>query len=622
MPALVAWNYHIEVIFYCFSTYAAPFFNVVCILFALTLLNRLLVRYVPRFSLTAAELVIIYVMLSLQGALCSHNMMQILIGTICYPAAYARPENGWQELFVERLPEWLFIRRESVYHDFYLGNSTYWTWEHLSGWLMPALSWSIFCTALLLTMYCLARLLRRRWIHQERLSYPVVQLPLALASQPRALLGSRMFWAGATVAALLSLSAGLHELYPAVPAAPIGRYSMDKMFTEPPWTVLRGMRWGIYPWALGIFFLMPLDLAFSAFLFYVLFCAERVLGAYTGWSSAGGYPWSTDRAFGAYIGLLFMGLWVGRQHFAGVVTDALAFWRRVGPGQERGERLALWGAIAGIAYLTWFATQVGITVWVALAFFLLYFALAIMMTRIRAEMGFPTHDLHYMAPPQTFTRLLPPQTYGVPNLVGFASFWWFNRVLASHPMPHMLEGYKMTTETNGSMVALRRGVIIAAIVAPLLVFLIVPHYYYQYGAASGRVNTWGTQFGREGFTMLEGWLRRVDRLDRGHWWATLVGFGIVLVLGAARVRLIGWPLHPLSYALSNSWGVEQLWLCLLIAAMIKGALLRWGGLRAYRQWIPFFLGLTLGDFLMGGFWNLSGLAFDFRPYDFWPGIIK
>ncbi len=51
-------------------------------------------------------------------------------------------------------------------------------------------------------------------------------------------------------------------------------------------------------------------------------------------------------------------------------------------------------------------------------------------------------------------------------------------------------------------------------------------------------------------------------------------------------------------------------------------MLRAGGLPLYRRWVPFFLGLTLGDFVAGSLWNLAGLALDHHLYDFWPGEIK
>ena len=52
------------------------------------------------------------------------------------------------------------------------------------------------------------------------------------------------------------------------------------------------------------------------------------------------------------------------------------------------------------------------------------------------------------------------------------------------------------------------------------------------------------------------------------------------------------PFHPVGYAVSSSWSLSLLWLPLLIAWIIKSVLLRYGGLRAYRQAMPFFAPVT------------------------------
>ncbi|MBI2297413.1 MAG: hypothetical protein HYU66_00425, partial [Armatimonadetes bacterium] len=69
MPLLVAWNYHVEVVFYCFATYAAPFYNVVFVTFVLSFANLAVKRWAPRYALRPGELITVYVMLSMQGAL-------------------------------------------------------------------------------------------------------------------------------------------------------------------------------------------------------------------------------------------------------------------------------------------------------------------------------------------------------------------------------------------------------------------------------------------------------------------------------------------------------------------------------------------------------------------------
>ena len=55
---------------------------------------------------------------------------------------------------------------------------------------------------------------------------------------------------------------------------------------------------------------------------------------------------------------------------------------------------------------------------------------------------------------------------------------------------------------------------------------------------------------------------------------------------------------------------------LFIAWGLKGLTLRYGGLPTYRRFVPFFLGLILGDCVMGSLWALIGLALNTRTYNF------
>jgi hypothetical protein len=41
------------------------------------------------------------------------------------------------------------------------------------------------------------------------------------------------------------------------------------------------------------------------------------------------------------------------------------------------------------------------------------------------------------------------------------------------------------------------------------------------------------------------------------------------------------------------------------------------GSGAYRQAMPFFVGLILGQVLVGSAWHLLGLALDIVPYSYW-----
>ena len=62
----------------------------------------------------------------------------------------------------------------------------------------------------------------------------------------------------------------------------------------------------------------------------------------------------------------------------------------------------------------------------------------------------------------------------------------------------------------------------------------------------------------------------------------------------------------------------MLWVCLLISSTVKWLVLRNSGWQTYRKLVPFFLGLTLGDFMVGSLWTLLGLGLKMKTYDFWP----
>ena len=55
-------------------------------------------------------------------------------------------------------------------------------------------------------------------------------------------------------------------------------------------------------------------------------------------------------------------------------------------------RLAVAGLLAGLVFLTAFSYRAGMSLWVIPIFFGIYFLLAIMIARLRAELGFLVHE--------------------------------------------------------------------------------------------------------------------------------------------------------------------------------------------------------------------------------------
>ena len=70
---------------------------------------------------------------------------------------------------------------------------------------------------------------------------------------------------------------------------------------------------------------------------------------------------------------------------------------------------------------------------------------------------------------------------------------------------------------------------------------------------------------------------------------------MVLLSGCACAARF--PFHPLGYCIGP--GLIWHWSPFFIAWLLKLVILRYGGLRFYRRALPFFLGLVLGDYVLG-----------------------
>ena len=84
-----------------------------------------------------------------------------------------------------------------------------------------------------------------------------------------------------------------------------------------------------------------------------------------------------------------------------------------------------------------------------------------------------------------------------------------------------------------------------------------------------------------------------------------------------RLRWIWLPFHPVAYPFGNSFTLQWLWFSFFISWLAKWLILKHGGLGMFRRLTPFFLGLILGEFVIGGGWTIIGLIMQIPVYVFW-----
>jgi hypothetical protein len=75
---------------------------------------------------------------------------------------------------------------------------------------------------------------------------------------------------------------------------------------------------------------------------------------------------------------------------------------------------------------------------------------------------------------------------------------------------------------------------------------------------------------------------------------------------------VWFPFHIAGYAVSTTYTMNVFWFSIFTASVAKWATLNFGGFRAYRKFLPFFLGLALGECVVTMFWGTMTMVLD-RP---------
>ncbi len=622
IPLNAMWLILSEIMWYSGEpTTLSLFYNVIFILTLLTIGNGLIKRWRPGWALDAGELLVVYVMLCIASALAGHDMLQILVPIMSHMDRFEPIERRYGEI-MEHIPEWLAVTDARALQSAYIGQESIFDRANYEPWLAPLFWWSLFVFALLAVMGGINLFFRKQWTENEKLSYPILQVPTMLTTQAKDLIYSRGFWIGFGIAAFIDLMNGLNALNPMLPAIPIVHVmNLQQFFPEPPWNAIGPAHVSFYPFAIGMSFFMPLDLAFSAWFFFFMWMGVRVFAAHIGMHGMVGFPFVDEQTAGGYYAIAFMALWISRGHLKRLLWMLLGKEvEDVTADDQREARIGLLLTAGGAAGLFYFCWAAGMSAWVIILFFVLYFMTAFSITRMRAELGPPSHDLHNIGPDKQITRFFDVNWMRRRNPVDIAMFGFlsaFTRAYRSHPMPHGMEALRIAQRRNMSSMRMMGAMGVATVAGTICAFFAMLWVFNRYGA-SAQVLGPGEFFGREAWDHIHILFTAPPRHQTANLTAVLIGLVVCLGLAVLRLNLTWWVFHPVGFAISGSWSMQQLWLCIFIGWLIKLLLLKYGGNKAYRYAVPFFIGLILGDFMVGSLWNIYGIVMETQVYHFWP----
>jgi len=593
-----------------FSTPAAVFLFFVLVFVA----NGLLRAVSERLALTSGELLVVFVMMVVACAIPTMGLTAYLLSQIAAPFYYAAPENQWAEILLPCLPEWLYpedpLAIKWLYEGVPAGESIPW-----GAWALPLLHWSAFLLVLYFVMICAMVLLRRQWVENERLIYPLTHLPLAMVegeARPgftNPILRNGWLWSGFAIPFLLGSYTGLTRYVPGLP--PFEVVTSLKIFRGAGTIILRLS----FP-MIGFSYLLSTSVALSLWLFNLLTTFERCtlrmvgyegfekLGTYSG---SGGGPLLVHQSQAALYVLAIFGLWVARRHLKQVVLKAFGRGKEVDDSDEiMSYRQAFWGMAGGLVYMTFWLNRSGMDLWVAALLVVMSMATFLGVTRIVAAGGV-AETRSPMPAPTALMSAVGPANLGPGNLTSLGMTYIWMGDIRTFVMASVANGLKLISDLKGG----RKRVIFWAIALAIVVTLVASVWStmaigYTYGGANA--NQW---FFERGPCLPFHYAASVIKTPTGPslpgWLFTGIGAAVMAVLLVLHHRFVWWPVHPLGFPIASIWLTNQLWFSIFLAWAVKVMVLRYGGADLYKRTRYFFLGLILGQYTASGVWIVIDL---------------
>jgi len=316
--------------------------------------------FIPK-PFTPGEILTVWAMVIIAAGIPSSGLMRYLLPHLVAPHYFATRTNHWEGLFLAHLPPYLFVTDPEAVRTFFeglhRGQPIPW-----GAWAVPLGWWSLFVGCLFLSYFCLATLLRRPWVENERLAFPLVKLPVLLADAPAPgrlfndLLRAPLLWVGVGLVTALHTVKGLHQFYPTIPDIAVAWHSVD-YFKGRPWDGMGDTALFVWPLVVGFSYLMSSEVCLSLWLFYLLFRAEVLVGVLYAWDMGGtgtgftmGPAYTVYPEVGGALALAGWTLWTMRGHLGDVWRKAVGNAPDVDDSREPlSYRFALFGLLGGYA---------------------------------------------------------------------------------------------------------------------------------------------------------------------------------------------------------------------------------------------------------------------------------
>lgn len=395
------------------------------------------------------------------------------------------------------------------------------------------------------------------------------------------------------------------------------------IFTGRPWNGIEYLYIYISFATIGFFYLLPTQLLFSFWFFYFLFRTQELIavafGAETTIAPHAGaqifVAYETAGAFFVVSGYLF---YIALPHLKQIAKIAI--------GKAKDEenevlpyKVAFWGLLIAIILIGVWCKMAGMAISLAFFEFSIYiFVSAIVSARSTAEGGMIMTEGCF-TPIDIYSLFASPSSLGAQNL----SILPFMDSLFTRDLRGILiTGFFDSFKIADSLKMRRRDLAYIFCLAVPFSIIVATLFHLLVVYSKGGINLYWFSFRGDNLRyFIDNAPLIENKVPSNAQYLPFFFGGIIftLFLIFMRTRFWWWPLHPLGFALSTSWGVIVFWFPIFLAWLIKSLVLFAGGMRLFAKTRFFFLGLIFGEFTMAVLLTLYAcLTHNPVPFFPWP----
>jgi len=491
-------------------------------------------------------------------------------------------------------------------------------------WRQPLLAWGSYLALILAGTFAVAVIMRREWIDSQRFPLPLAQIPLyflagreAPATAPhrrpmRLLVDgwfNRSMWAGFAVTFLWCALRGWHDFNTAVPDLDID-VRLQPYFSDPTF----GNMWSpvsfeVLAVFVGLAVFLELNVLMSLIIGYFLYRAQYWFGEVYGLTYQGGYPYVEHQQLTAYLVYAVLLLFFSRKYLLRVLRTAVR--GDEGEGDVFSSREALVLLIISAVGICLWARWVSMPVGGMLILYATLLSVGFVAMKLRAECGVPSYAFFPTAVVLIVGVTGGMEVFGAQGTM-FAVF--VSAILGAHAF-FLIPALQLEFLELGRIFRLKRRIIILVNVLAVSGGFLIGGWFFLAGAYSKGIE-WFPDSGdfrdiaqeSRYFNLIHSAdLRNMgeqknDRAEREKdssdvklgTWVSLYAGGLTAVVAGLRYIFVGFWFHPIGVILGPMPVMEHIWGSLLVAWIVRLAVLKLGGAATVREkLLPFFAGVFL-----------------------------